>query len=97
MYAARCVLLISSKGSCQCAPRSIDCINALVDLEEEYADYRRNVVDGFGDLSKTTQEICHYLAETIQENNRNGLSKNFSNTFFTLPLPVIISNPKLVH
>jgi len=76
---------------------SIDCFNALVDLEEEYADYRRNVVDGFGDLGKTSQEITRYLTETISENNRNGLSRKFSNVFFTLPLPAIISNPKLVH
>lgn len=88
--------LISEPKHLQCAFRSIDCFNALVDLEEEYADYRRHVVDGFGDLSKTTQEICRYLAETIQESNRNGLSRKFSTSFFTLPLPTIISNPKLV-
>jgi hypothetical protein len=78
------------------ASRSIEHFNSLVDIEEEYADYRRNVIDGFGDLNKTTQEICRYLVETVQDSNRNSLSSKFSNTFFTLPLPAIISNPKLV-
>jgi hypothetical protein len=75
---------------------SIEHFNLLVDMEEEYADYRRNVIDGLGDLSKTTQEICRYIAETIQDSNRNSFSRKVSNAFFTLPLPAIISNPKLV-
>jgi len=69
---------------------SIGYFNALIDLEEEYASYRRNVIDGFDDLSKTTQEITYYLTKMIQENNRNSLSRKFSNTLFASPPPAII-------
>jgi hypothetical protein len=77
-------------------PRSIDCFNALLDLEKEYAAHRRTVIEGFGDLSKITREMCCYLAEAIQEINRNSLTRKFSTVFFTSPLPAIISIPKLM-
>jgi len=93
MHAARYVDPIQSPCPFPRTSRSIDCFNALVDLEEEYANYRRNVIDGFGDLSKATQDICRYLAETIQDGNRTSLSRKFSNAFFTLPLPAILSTP----
>lgn len=99
MHVARCVLKFLHESLCSYGGNtlySIDSFNALVDLEEEYADHRRNVIDGFSDLSKNTQEICRYLAETMQEGNRNSLSRKFSSAFFAYPLPVFISNPKIV-
>ena len=69
--------------------------NALVDLEEEYAAYRRKVVDGFEDLQKINQEISQHLRQIIQDHDRHTLSKKFPITLSS-PLPSILLNPTTV-
>lgn len=74
---------------------SIAHFNTLVDLEEEYASHRRRIIDGFEELARASQDISHSLTETIQEHNRNSLSRKFSNTLFASSLPAVLLNPKL--
>lgn len=76
---------------------SVGHFNNLVDLEVEYASHRRRITDGFEELAKTGQDISFCLTETIQEHNRNSLSRKFKNTLFVSSLPAIILNPKLVY
>ncbi|KAF9466380.1 hypothetical protein BDZ94DRAFT_1319635 [Collybia nuda] len=74
----------------------IDHFNTLVDLEAEYATHRRRIVNGFEDLAKISQDISGGLTITIQEHNRNSLSRKFSSTLFPSSLPDVLLNPKLV-
>ncbi|KAF8061517.1 hypothetical protein FPV67DRAFT_1509269 [Lyophyllum atratum] len=68
----------------------------FVSLESEYATHHRKIIDRLEDASKVGEELSGLLAGTIQEHNRNSLSRKFSNTLFSLPLPPIISDPRLM-
>ncbi|KAG5645000.1 hypothetical protein DXG03_007277 [Asterophora parasitica] len=68
----------------------------FVTLESAYASHNRNITAALEDASKISEEFSGVLAGSIQEHNRNSLSRKFSNTFFSLPLPTVLSNPKLM-
>jgi hypothetical protein len=68
----------------------------LIDLEEEYASHQRGIIDGFDELAKASQDISHSLTETIQEHNRNSLSRKLPNKLFASSLSAVLLNPKLI-
>ncbi|KAF9065269.1 hypothetical protein BDP27DRAFT_65742 [Rhodocollybia butyracea] len=64
---------------------SAEHFNALVDLEAEYASYRRRLVGNLEDLCSVDDEIVGRLGEIIQHHDRHALSKKFPKTFPAIP------------
>ncbi|RDB24120.1 hypothetical protein Hypma_008784 [Hypsizygus marmoreus] len=93
--AQKTILLETAQELENMVSESTDHFHNLINLESQYATHHRTVVDGFEDMHKIEQELSRFLVGTMQEHNRNSLSKKFSSTLFNLPLPAIIANPKL--
>ncbi|KAG6889719.1 hypothetical protein C0995_015017 [Termitomyces sp. Mi166 len=69
--------------------------NNFVNLEAQYANHHRKIVNALKDACEHQQKTAAFLAATIQEHNRNSLSRKFPNNFFDSPLPSILLNPQL--
>lgn len=74
---------------------SVGHFNALVDLEEEYATSRRKIVAGFEDIHKITQDIDNHLQNIIRDHDRQSLSKQFPNSWFSGPLSISLNSALL--
>ncbi|KAJ3756112.1 hypothetical protein EV360DRAFT_85257 [Lentinula raphanica] len=59
--------------------------NALVDLESEYASFRRYVDRHLEDLCSLDQVVISRVGEVIQHHDRSGLSKKFSKSLPAVP------------
>lgn len=67
--------------------------NALVDLEQEYADYRRKNIQGWEDVQKVNQEICSFIDQTIVDHDRTLLSKKLPKSLFSGSPPIKLVKP----
>ncbi|KAG6832425.1 hypothetical protein H0H87_001585 [Tephrocybe sp. NHM501043] len=69
--------------------------NNFVNLETQYASHHRKVIDKLEDAYGAEKNLTAFLAATIQDHNRNSLSRKCPNTFFNAPLPSILLKPNL--
>ncbi|RXW21026.1 hypothetical protein EST38_g4835 [Candolleomyces aberdarensis] len=61
--------------------------NALVDIEEEYATHRRKIMTAIDSFRKSADQAGQAIKQITQNHGRHGLSKRFSPTLFTKPVP----------
>ncbi|KAJ3812528.1 hypothetical protein F5876DRAFT_74736 [Lentinula aff. lateritia] len=64
---------------------SAEHFNAMVDLEAEYASFRRYVVQQLEDLCTIDKDVVGRLAEIVQHHDRHGLSKKFPKALPAIP------------
>ncbi|KAJ2933987.1 hypothetical protein H1R20_g3110, partial [Candolleomyces eurysporus] len=63
--------------------------NALVDIEEEYATHRRKIMTAIDSFRKSADQAGQAIKQITQSHGRHGLSKRFSPTLFTKPVPTV--------
>ncbi|KAJ4480536.1 hypothetical protein C8J55DRAFT_560482 [Lentinula edodes] len=64
---------------------SAEHFNAMVDLEAEYASFRRYVVQQLEDLCTIDKDVVGRLTEIVQHHDRHGLSKKFPKSLPAIP------------
>ncbi|KIK59685.1 hypothetical protein GYMLUDRAFT_651650 [Collybiopsis luxurians FD-317 M1] len=64
---------------------SAEHFNTMVDLEAEYASFRRYGVESLEDLCSIDDYIVNRLGEIIQHHDRHGLAKKFPKTLPAIP------------
>ena len=69
-----------------CVAASVECYNGLVDLEQEYATFGRNMIHGTEDWVKVNREICKELAGALETHDRGMLSKKMPATLVDFKL-----------
>jgi hypothetical protein len=72
--------------------RSAGHFNELVDLEKEYAACGRTIVNGLEDILRINEGIGQRLRQTMEDHDRQTLSKKFPNTLFSSPLSAMFSD-----
>ncbi|KAG6919994.1 hypothetical protein DXG01_013343 [Tephrocybe rancida] len=91
----RAILLETAQHLEAMLAESVQHHNNFVALETQYARHHRKIIDSLKDAFEIEQKLTTFLAGTIQDHNRNSLSRKFPNTFFSPPLPSIILKPTL--
>ncbi|KAH9933688.1 hypothetical protein B0H21DRAFT_825760 [Amylocystis lapponica] len=70
---------------------SVGHFNRLIDLEAEYAKFGRSIIDGFEDMTRLNQEICGDLGRTVEDHDRNTMSKKMPVSLFPAFPPRLVS------
>ena len=73
---------------------SIRHYNDLVDMEEEYATFCRNLNQGFEELAKTDHVVNVSVKNIIGTHDRRSLSKKLPLTLFSPTFPASLSKFK---
>ncbi|KAK1220733.1 hypothetical protein PQX77_016481 [Marasmius sp. AFHP31] len=68
---------------------SAECFNALLDLNNEYATYNREVRDRLDDVLDVNVSIGKKLKETVEDHGRNTVLKRFPKVLPTLPASLL--------